>query len=55
MLVGTIPALVAAVKNLKSVMGDNENQFIEFRKSEKPGCYINHSCEPNIEEKERIG
>ena len=31
-------------------VGENEYEIIE-----SPGCYINHSCEPNIEEKERIG
>jgi len=31
-------------------IGENEYEIIE-----SPGCYINHSCEPNVEEKDRIG
>jgi len=31
-------------------IGENEYEIIE-----SPGCYINHSCEPNVEEKERVG
>lgn len=31
-------------------IGENEYEIIE-----PPGCYINHSCEPNVEEKDRIG
>lgn len=31
-------------------IGENEYEIIE-----PPGCYINHSCEPNIEERNRIG
>lgn len=31
-------------------IGANEYEIIE-----SPGCYINHSCEPNVEEKNRIG
>lgn len=31
-------------------IGENEYEIIE-----SPGCYINHSCEPNVEEKERGG
>jgi hypothetical protein len=29
---------------------ENEYEIIE-----PPGCHINHSCEPNVEEKDRIG
>jgi SET domain-containing protein len=105
-----ILAHVVRARNIKSVMADNMNQFVEIRKSEKhgnglfamknfkkgeslyslkkgrivkhdeiqnlselekmhldqigkdeyeiiepPGCYINHSCEPNVEEKDRTG
>lgn len=31
-------------------IGENEYEVVE-----SPGCYINHSCEPNVEEKDRIG
>lgn len=31
-------------------VGENEYEIIE-----PPGCYINHSCEPNVEERDRIG
>jgi len=31
-------------------VGEGEYEIIE-----SPGCYINHSCEPNIEERDRIG
>ena len=31
-------------------IGENEYEI-----TEPPGCYINHSCEPNVEEKDRIG
>ena len=31
-------------------IGENEYEVIE-----SPGCYINHSCEPNVEEKDRTG
>ncbi|MCX6798299.1 MAG: SET domain-containing protein-lysine N-methyltransferase, partial [Candidatus Falkowbacteria bacterium] len=31
-------------------LGRNQYEIIE-----PPGCYVNHSCEPNIEEKNRIG
>ncbi len=31
-------------------VGENEYEIIE-----SPGCYVNHSCEPNIEEKDRVG
>lgn len=31
-------------------IGENEYEIIE-----SPGCYINHSCDPNVEEKDRIG
>ncbi len=31
-------------------IGKNEYEVIE-----PPGCYINHSCEPNVEERDRIG
>lgn len=27
----------------------------EYEIIEPPGCFINHSCEPNVEEKNRIG
>lgn len=27
----------------------------EYEVTESPGCYINHSCEPNVEEKDRTG
>lgn len=27
----------------------------EYEIIESPGCYINHSCEPNVEEKDRTG
>ena len=27
----------------------------EYEIIEPPGCYINHSCEPNVEEKDRTG
>lgn len=31
-------------------IGENEYEIME-----PPGCYINHSCEPNVEEKDRTG
>lgn len=31
-------------------IGENEYEVIK-----SPGCYINHSCEPSVEEKDRIG
>lgn len=31
-------------------IGKNEYEIIE-----PPGCYVNHSCEPNVEEKNRTG
>jgi SET domain-containing protein len=31
-------------------IGENEYEVIE-----SPGCYVNHSCEPNVEEKDRAG
>lgn len=31
-------------------IGDDAFEIIE-----SPGCYINHSCEPNIEERDRVG
>lgn len=31
-------------------IGEDQYEIIEF-----PGCYINHSCEPNTEEKNREG
>jgi len=31
-------------------IGENKYEIIE-----PPGCYINHSCEPNVEEKDRVG
>jgi SET domain-containing protein len=27
----------------------------EYEIIESPGCYINHSCDPNVEEKDRTG
>ncbi len=45
------------IKNLSELekihldkIGENEYEIIE-----SPGCYINHSCEPNVEEKNRTG
>ena len=31
-------------------IGKNEYEVIE-----PPGCYVNHSCDPNVEEQDRIG
>jgi len=31
-------------------IGENEYEIME-----PPGCHINHSCEPNVEEKDRTG
>jgi SET domain-containing protein len=31
-------------------IGENKYEIIE-----SPGCYINHSCDPNVEEKDRTG
>lgn len=27
----------------------------QYEVIEPPGCYINHSCEPNVEERDRVG
>lgn len=45
------------IKNLPEVekmhldkIGENEYEVIK-----SPGCYVNHSCEPNVKEKNRTG
>lgn len=45
-----IQNLSEAEKRHLDQTGENEYEVIE-----PPGCYINHSCEPNVEEKNRIG
>jgi SET domain-containing protein len=45
-----IRGLTELEKKYLDQIGENEYEIIE-----PPGCLINHSCEPNVEEKDRTG
>jgi SET domain-containing protein len=45
-----IRGLTELEKKYLDQIGENEYEVIE-----PPGCFINHSCEPNVAEKKRIG
>lgn len=51
---------IATQDEIKNLSEQEKTHLDKIRKNEyeiiePPGCYINHSCEPNIEEKDRTG